>query len=105
MIYKYFSDVKSNVVFSSEGSNPQVLYAEDQLKVITVGLEAGQRISIHPEGLVIYTFFEGKGWMIIEGERLSVGPGAVVLTMEGTQRGIEADSRLIFIATRIATVE
>jgi quercetin dioxygenase-like cupin family protein len=102
MTYKYFSDVKTNVVFSPEGSQPQVLYAGDQLKVITVGLEAGQTIVIHPEGVIVYTFLEGKGWMVVDSERLKVGPGTVVIIMEGTQRGIEADSRLIFIATRIA---
>ena len=35
MTYKYFSDVKAKVIFSSEGPQPQGLYTEWQLKVIT----------------------------------------------------------------------
>lgn len=102
MTYKYFPDVKTKVIFSSEGPQPQGLYTEGELKVITAGLEAGQKIPVHPEGLAVYTFLEGKGWMIVDGERLLVGPGASVITLAGAKRGIEADSRLIFVAARIS---
>ena len=102
MGYKYFPDVKSKVIFSAQGAQPQRLYTKGQLKVITAGLEAGQKIPIHPEGLAIYTFLEGKGWMIVDGERLVVGPGACVVTQAGASRGIEADSRLVFLAARIS---
>jgi quercetin dioxygenase-like cupin family protein len=102
MTYKYFSDVKTKVIFSSEGPQPQNLFTANEFKIITVGLEAGQKIPIHPEGLAIYTFLEGNGWMIVDGERLPVGPGAMVITRPGTQRGINADNRLIFVITRIS---
>jgi len=102
MTYKYFADVKEKVVFSSPGPQPQSLYTEGELKVITAGLEAGQKIPVHPEGLAVYTFLEGKGWMVVDGERLSVSPGACVITLSGAQRGIEADTRLIFVAARIS---
>jgi Cupin domain. len=102
MAYKYFADVKEKVIFFSEGPQPQGLYTEGQLKVIVAGLEAGQKIPIHPEGLAIYTFLKGKGWMVVDGERLVVGPGSSVITLAGAQRGIEADTRLIFLAARIS---
>jgi len=102
MAHKYFPDVKSKVVFSAQGAQPQGLYTKGQLKVIIAGLEAGQKIPTHPEGLAIYTFLEGKGWMVVDGERLVVGPGACVITQAGAQRGIEADSRLVFLAARIS---
>ena len=101
MTYKYFPDVKTRVLFSSEGPQPQNLYTEGQLKVITAGLKAGQKIPAHPEGLALYTFLEGNGWMVVDGERLAVGPGSTVITLAGAQRGIEAESQLIFIAVRI----
>lgn len=102
MTFIYFPDIKSKVIFSPEGPQPQGLYTEGQLKVITAGLEAGQKIPVHPEGLAVYTFLEGKGWMVVDGERLWVGPGACVITQAGAQRGIEADTRLIFLAARIS---
>ena len=102
MRYLYFPDVKKKVIFSLEGPQPQSLFAQDEFKVILAGLEAGQKIPIHPEGLAIYTFLEGNGWMVVDGDRVLVNPGAVVITQAGTKRGIEANSRLIFITARIS---
>jgi quercetin dioxygenase-like cupin family protein len=102
MTNKYFPDVKTTALFSSEGPQPQSLYTEGQLKVITAGLKAGQKIPVHPEGFAVYTFLKGKGWMVVNGERLEVGPGATIITPAGTQRGIEAEKQLIFIAVRIS---
>jgi quercetin dioxygenase-like cupin family protein len=104
MAYKYFADVKTRVIFSPQGAQPQGLFTDGQLKVITAGLEAGQSIPPHPEGLAIYTFLEGSGAMIVDGERLPVGPGATVITLSGALRSIEADTRLIFIAARISEI-
>ncbi len=102
MPFKYFADVKAKAVFSAQGPQPQSLLTERQCKVITAGLQAGQNIPIHPEGLAIYTFLEGNGWMLVDGERLIVGPGATVITLAGAQRGIEAESQMIFVAVRIS---
>ena len=102
MTFKYFSDVRKKVIFSEEGPQPQGLFSEGQVKVITTGLESGQKIPIHPEGLAVYTFLEGSGWMTVDGEHLEVGPGAMIITNAGAYRGIEAKSRLVFIAARIS---
>ncbi len=101
MAFKYFPDLKKKIVFSSEGPQPQSLFMDGPLKVITAGLEAGQAIPVHPEGLAVYTFLEGTGWMVVDGERLEVGPGTTIITLTGAHRGIEAESQLIFIAARI----
>ncbi len=102
MAYRYYPDAKAKAVFSADGPQPQILYTEGQLKVITVGLQAGQKIPVHPEGLAVYTFLEGNGWMIVDGERLAVAPGSVVITLAGAGRGVEAESQLIFVAARIS---
>ena len=51
---------------------------------------------------MVYTFLEGNGWMMVDGERLAVGPGAIVIALAGAQRGIEAEDDLIFVALRIS---
>lgn len=99
--YLYFPNVNDNIVFSAENPQPQNLFAEGQVKVITIGLEPGQIIPIHPEGLTVYIFLNGKGWMTVNGERLAVKPGATVITPAGAQRGIEAITRLSFQTVRI----
>ena len=102
MAERYFRDVKAGVVFSEEGPQPHSLFSDGALKLIAAGLNEGQVIPVHPEGLAVYTFLEGSGWMLVDGERLEVGPGAVVITLAGARRGIEAQTRLTFVALRIA---
>ncbi len=99
---RYFPDVKTRAVLTPDGPEPQSLHAEGQLKVIAVGMKAGQKIPVHPEGLAVYVILEGEGWMIVDQERLRVSPGATIITQEGAQRGMEAETELIFLATRIA---
>ncbi len=98
-----FPDVLKNIVYSAENPQPQSLFSEGQLKVITIGLEVGQKIPVHPEGTAIYIFLKGKGWMTVDGERLSVRSGTTIFTQAGAQRGIEAKTRLSVILVRIST--
>ena len=97
-----YPDWKEKVVYSMQGPQPQVLVETDKLKVLVAGLEAGQKIPQHPESLGMYYFLEGTGWIIVNGERLAVAPGAIVIVPEGTARGIDAETRLAFLAARVA---
>ena len=101
MAHKYYPKPLEKVVFSPEGPQPQVLFEEGQVKIIVAGLEAGQEIPVHPEGLGSFHFLEGTGVMIVDGERLPVGPGTVIITEHGAPRGMEATTRLKFMAVRI----
>jgi len=93
---------KEKISFSDEGPQPSILMADDKVKIIMAGLEAGQKIPEHPEAAAMYHFLEGNGWMLADGERLPVSAGATVVMPEGTSRGMEAETRLSFIAVRIA---
>ena len=93
---------KEKVVFSPDGPQPQVLLETEKFKAIVAGLEPGQKIPPHPEASAMYHFLEGTGWMIVDDERFAVGPGATVVTPDGAKRGIEAETRLAFVAARAA---
>ena len=101
MTHKYFSNPQEKITFSTDGPQPQSLFAERQVKVIVAGLNAGQKIPAHPEGLSVFQFIEGTGTMIVDGERLQIKPGAVVIAEDGASRGMEAETRLKFMAVRI----
>jgi len=98
----FYPNWREKVVFSPEGPQPQILTENEKLKVIIAGLEVGQKIPLHPDPLALYHFLEGTGWMIVDDERYPVSPGATVITPEGAKRGVEAETRLVFLATRIA---
>lgn len=101
MAYKYYPNPLEKIVFSPDGPQPQSLFTDGQVKIIVVGLVAGQKIPVHPEGLASFQFLEGKGVMIVDGKRLPVEPGTVIIAQDGAPRGIEAETQLKFIAVRI----
>lgn len=78
------------------------LLEDDKIKVILAGLEPGQKIPVHPEAQAVYHFLEGTGWMTVDGERIAVSSGATVFTPAGAARGMEAETRLAFLAMRVA---
>lgn len=95
-------DTREAAHYSATGPEPNVLFQNERIKVIAAGLEAGQEIPEHPEALAVYHVLEGKGQMMVDGEPIAVGPGATVVTPAGSTRGLAAETRLSFLATRIA---
>ncbi len=101
MAQMLYPDWRTLVVFAADGPKPQVLMENAKFKVVLGGLEAGQKIPPHPEAESVFHFLEGTGWMSVDGERFAVTPGATVITPAGAQRGIEAETRLAFLAARV----
>lgn len=97
-----YPDWKATIVYSSEGPKPQFLVESEQIKVLLAGLEPGQRIPPHADKLAMYHFLEGTGWILVDDERVAVRAGTTVITPDGAVRGMEAETRLSFIATRVA---
>ena len=59
----------------------------------------------HPEGLAIYYFLEGTGWMTLDDEKLRLSPGVIIITEEGAVRGMQAETELSFMAMRATTLD
>jgi quercetin dioxygenase-like cupin family protein len=97
-----FFDWKEKVVFAGNGPVPQVLVENENLKVVVAGLEAGQKIPEHPESTGVYHILEGEGVMFLDGELIPVSNGSTIVTRPGAVRGIEAKTRLAFLAARVA---
>lgn len=89
------------VVYSADGPQPQFLLSSDSLNVIVVGLEAGQQIPPHAESLAMYHVLEGDGIIFLDDEMLSVEAGDTVIAPKGATRGVRAESKLAFIATKV----
>jgi quercetin dioxygenase-like cupin family protein len=97
-----YPDWKEKIVYSNDGPQPQILMVNEKVKFILAGLEPGQQIPEHAEAEAIYHFLAGTGWMTVDGERMAVGPGATIVMPEGANRGMEAETRLAFLAARIS---
>lgn len=98
VLYANWKDV---VVYSEKGMQPQVLVEAEQYKAVVAGLAAGNTVPPHPEGPAIFHFLEGSGRMIVGEETFAVQAGATVIVPDGASRGIEAETKLAFLAVRL----
>ncbi len=96
----YFADTKSKAVFAADGPQPQFLFETPHFKALVVGLEAGSRIPAHPDRAAMYHFLEGTGLMIVGNEMFEIKPGATVLVPDGEKRGVNARTRVVFLASK-----
>ncbi len=97
-----YADWRKKVIYAAESPQPQPLLADEKVKIIIAGLEPGQKIPPHPESAAMYHILEGSGWMLVDDERFPINQGATVVMPAGTVRGMEAETRLAFLATRIS---
>ncbi len=89
------------VTYAAPRPQPAFLRDEEGLRVLLAGLEPGGHIPAHPERLAVYHFLEGNGSMVVDDERFDLAAGATVIAPRGSRRGIEARTRLAFLAVRI----
>ena len=97
----YLPDWHDAVSYSSPGPTPHLLVDEPELRVLVAGLEPGGRIPPHPERRAVYTALDGEGFLFLDGVALPFREGAIAVVPDGATRGIEAVTRLAFMAVRI----
>ncbi|MBW7885261.1 MAG: cupin domain-containing protein [Caldilineaceae bacterium] len=98
----HFANTREQATFSAAGPQPRFLLDSEQGAVVVAGLEAGQQIPAHPEGTAIYHFLEGSGTMLVDAERYAVAAGSTVIVPAGAHRGMQAATRLVFLAVKFA---
>lgn len=92
---------KEKISYGEKGPKPAILMADDKVKFVLAALKPGQQIPPHAEAQSMFHFLEGKGWMTVDDERHAVSAGTIIVMPKGTVRGIEAETELIFTATRV----
>ena len=97
----FYADTQAQAAFSETDPQPRFLLDSEPFKVLVAGLEAGQQIPNHPESASMYHFLEGAGTMTVDDQVFSVGPGATVIALAGAKRGMQADTRLVFLAAKV----
>ncbi len=96
----YTSNTKDRAVFATDGPKPQFLLDTPQFKALVVGLEAGQRLPLHPGEAAMYHFLEGEGLMTVGDETFAIQPGVTVVVPAGAPRGMNAKTRMIFLGSK-----
>ncbi len=97
----YIPDWQDVVKYTAPGPSPHLLVDEPDLRVLVAGLEPGGRIPPHAERRAVYHALSGEGFLFLDGVALPFNGGALVVAPDGATRGIEAVTRLAFLAVRI----
>lgn len=98
----FFPDWREKVVFATGRPQPQVLYADEKIKLVLVGLDPSCPIPAHPSDAGVYHFLEGTGQMHVGEDSHDVRAGSTVIVPAGAVRGITPHTPLAFIGIRIA---
>jgi quercetin dioxygenase-like cupin family protein len=96
-----FPDWRELVQYASPGPQPTIVADEPEFRVLVAGLEPGGRIPPHAGPRAVYHFLEGEGVMIVDGEQREVSAGMTAIAPAGSSRGMEATTRLAFLAVRV----
>lgn len=96
-----FPDWRELVKYAAPGPQPTIIADEPEFRVLVAGLEPGGRIPPHAGPRAVYHFLEGEGVMIIDGEPHHITAGMTVVAPAGSSRGMEATTRLAFLAVRV----
>ncbi|MCE7986986.1 MAG: cupin domain-containing protein [Caldilinea sp. CFX5] len=96
----FYPDTKAQAVFGVHGPQPHFLLDEANFKVLVGALEPGQQIPVHPEALAMYHFLTGTGTMTVDDAQYPITAGATVITPAGARRGMQAATRVIFLAAK-----
>ncbi len=96
-----YANWQETVKFGEKGPSPTVLIETPRLKAVLGGLRAEQSIPMHPSPEAIYHFLKGTGTMTVDDEKYTVGPGITVTVPDGSQRGITAETDVVFIGTTV----
>lgn len=87
--------------FSPDGPSPLVLLGSPTLKSVLIGLEPGQLAGPHAGPPAVYHILAGEGWATVGEVRERVVAGATIVAGDGVVRGIEAETRMVFVGTRV----
>ena len=92
--------VREAVNYSKEYPSPNMIFNSAKLRVLVLGLEAGQSIPAHPSAEAFFYVVEGRGLFTVGEEEKEVGAGSLVVAPDGVKRGMKATEKLLVVATQ-----
>jgi quercetin dioxygenase-like cupin family protein len=87
------------VHFDDAGPGVTLLHESDELKVVLVGLRAGQALPVHPGPAASFVFLQGEAVMVIGPDEVGAPAGAVVVVPSGAARAVRALKDTVFVGS------
>jgi len=90
-------DWRAAVQFNPDGPGVMLLHESAELKVVLVGLRAGQALPSHPGPAASFAFLDGEAVILIGDDQVPVSAGAIVVVPPGANRAVRAISDVVFL--------
>ena len=87
------------VQFGDGGPGVTLLHESDELKVVLVGLRAGQSLPVHPGPAASFVFLQGEADMMVGEDEIRAAAGTVVVVPSGAARAVRAVSDAVFVGS------
>lgn len=87
------------VRFGDGGPGVTLLHESEELKVVLVGLRAGQDLPVHPGPAASFVFLQGEAVMTVGDDEVPAAAGAVVVVPTGANRAVRAVSDVVFVGS------
>ena len=93
---------RDHAAYSAEKMGKSTIFRSERIMVGLNAFEPGQAHALHAHAGMdkVYQVVEGSGVLLLEGEELTMNPGALVVAPEGVAHGIRNDGteRLLVLA-------
>ncbi len=94
-----WSQWQDAVRFRPDGPGVNVLHESAELKVVLVGLRAGQSLPVHPGPAASFLFLAGDAVMVVGDDEVPTGAGGIVVVPPGANRGVRAVGDTVFVGS------
>ena len=94
-----WSSWQEAVRFDDGGPGVTLLHESEELKVVLVGLRAGQALPVHPGPAASFVFLQGEAVMVVGEDEVRVAAGTVVVVPSGAARAVRAVSDAVFVGS------
>jgi len=92
-----WSQWQDTIRFDEGGPVVTLLHESSELKVVLVGLKAGQGLPAHPGPAASFVFLQGEAVMVVDDEEVAVAAGALVVVPSGAGRAVRALTDVAFV--------
>ena len=87
------------VRFDDGGPGVTLLHESGELKVVLVGLRAGQALPVHPGPAASFVFLQGEAVMVVGDGEVRATAGTVVVVPSEAARAVRAVSDTVFVGS------
>jgi quercetin dioxygenase-like cupin family protein len=96
--YLHVADLAAAIEIPRDGTLSRTLYADDDVKIVLFGFDAGQELSEHTASRpALLQIVRGEGRLTLGGDAVTAAPGTFVRMPAGLPHSVRAETPLVML--------